>query len=69
MNKKVLVFVILITVGSLVLVGYYLAKPYLQANKNKFSSDAAETKGTIVIGVDNWIGYFPLCSKQMKTLM
>ena len=29
-------------------------------------TDAGASKGKITIGVDNWIGYFPLCSPVMK---
>jgi outer membrane protein OmpA-like peptidoglycan-associated protein len=30
------------------------------------SSDARDTRGRIAIGMDNWVGYFPLCSPEMK---
>lgn len=32
-------------------------------------TDAGASKGKIKIGIDNWIGYFPLCSPVMKTRM
>lgn len=69
MSKRLLGFVLLIGVGSVAMIGYYFAKPYLDTERNRFTSDASGTKGHIIIGVDNWIGYFPLCSKQMKSLM
>jgi len=30
-------------------------------------SDSGASKGRITIGIDNWIGYFPLCSPVMKS--
>src|SRR4029453_7825394 len=33
------------------------------------ASDAKDTKGRMVIGVDNWIGYFPACSGGTKKRM
>ena len=33
------------------------------------TTDARGTKGRIAIGVDNWIGYFPLCSDEMRKRM
>lgn len=31
----------------------------------KVGTDARDTKGRILIGVDSWVGYFPLCSAEM----
>ena len=33
------------------------------------TTDARGTKGRIAIGVDNWVGYFPLCSDEMRKRM
>jgi len=56
----------IIVVGLIALVASKLLWPVLQDSSLRSSSDAKETKGKIVIGVDSWIGYFPLCSPEMK---
>ena len=43
--------------------------PLWQEQMQRDTSDAKDTKGRMVIGVDNWIGYFPLCSGDMKKRM
>ena len=30
-------------------------------------TDAGASKGKITMGIDNWIGYFPLCSPVLKS--
>lgn len=64
--KFALVVVVLgaITIGA----GRYLW-PLWQEQMQRDTSDAKDTKGRITIGVDNWIGYFPLCSGDMKKRM
>ena len=47
---------------------YYLL-PYFQDRHQKVTSDATKTKGKIRIAMDNWVGYFPLRSPEMKNLM
>ena len=56
MNKRPLGFYLFIGIGSVLMIGYYFAKPYLEDQINRSASDAALTKGKILIGVDNWIG-------------
>lgn len=43
--------------------------PVWQDQEQKSSSDAIATRGSITVGVDNWIGYFPLCSNDMTKAM
>lgn len=43
--------------------------PIWQERMQRDTSDARDTKGRIAIGTDNWIGYFPLCSGEMKKRM
>ena len=57
----------LIIVGLLAMGGYKLAEPWLNAQAQKRTSDAADTKGRIKIQVDGWVGYFPLCSPEMES--
>jgi outer membrane protein OmpA-like peptidoglycan-associated protein len=66
MNNHLKVFIGIIVVGVLAIGGYKLSLPYLQDKLQRSSSDAAGTRGTIRIGMDNWIGYFPLCSPEME---
>jgi outer membrane protein OmpA-like peptidoglycan-associated protein/ABC-type nitrate/sulfonate/bicarbonate transport system substrate-binding protein len=64
MHARIAVVVLL--VGALGLVGWYVAEPLLERRQQQATSDARGTRGTITIGVDNWVGYFPLCSPVMK---
>jgi hypothetical protein len=53
--------------GAILLVWFLL--PRLQERHQKITSDAARTKGKIQLALDNWIGYFPLRSPEMKAFM
>jgi outer membrane protein OmpA-like peptidoglycan-associated protein/ABC-type nitrate/sulfonate/bicarbonate transport system substrate-binding protein len=56
----------LLLIGVVILIGSKLFQ--IQWEKDTLSgyTDAGESQGKIIIGVDNWIGYFPLCSPVMK---
>lgn len=69
MNIHARVAVGLIVVGALAAVGYKLLWPRFEAQLQIETSDARGTKGRIVIGVDNWVGYYPLCSSEMRKRM
>ncbi len=69
MNKTIataVIIVILVVIGS---VGVKLFKPKFDEYQQKTTSDAAKTKGKIHIAMDNWVGYFPLRSSEMISLM
>jgi outer membrane protein OmpA-like peptidoglycan-associated protein/ABC-type amino acid transport substrate-binding protein len=66
MSVHVKVFVALLIVGTLGILGYRFALPLILDAEQRQTSDAAATRGRISIGVDNWIGYFPLCSPEMS---
>ena len=69
MNKSIkgaLIIIVLVIVGS---VGIKLILPLFEASHQKATSDAVKTKGKIRLALDNWIGYFPLRSTEMKNLM
>lgn len=52
---------------GVVLTGIWrFVEPMLTDIEQASTSDASDKKGTVVIGVDGWVGYFPLCSPQMK---
>ncbi|MEJ2622122.1 MAG: phosphate ABC transporter substrate-binding/OmpA family protein [Candidatus Thiodiazotropha sp.] len=53
-------------VGVVVIGALRLLLPYWTASQQRSTSDAAATRGVLRIGVDNWIGYFPLCSSEMR---
>lgn len=58
--------IIFLVAGLLVLGGAYVYRTMLQTERQIASSDAAAAKGRIRIGVDNFIGYFPLCSTELR---
>ena len=60
---------VLLALGAVAIVGYYFARPWLEDLQQRATSDAGATRGEIAIGVDNWVGYFPLCSPVMKRRM
>lgn len=57
--------VLILVLGLAVIVGARYLLPVLQDSRQRETSDAVGTRGTLVVGMDNWIGYFPLCSKPM----
>jgi outer membrane protein OmpA-like peptidoglycan-associated protein/DNA-binding transcriptional LysR family regulator len=66
MNKHLKIFLGLLVVGVVTIGALRLLLPYWSASQQRSTSDAAATRGVLRIGVDNWIGYFPLCSPQMR---
>ncbi len=59
----------LFLLGVALMTGYRFIEPMLNDSSQRQTSDARATKGKLVIGVDNWIGYFPLCSDEMRKRM
>ncbi|HEU0200323.1 MAG TPA: OmpA family protein [Burkholderiaceae bacterium] len=59
----------LIVVGALAAAGYKFLWPLVETRLQIDTTDARDAKGRIVIGTDNWVGYFPLCSDGMKKRM
>jgi outer membrane protein OmpA-like peptidoglycan-associated protein/ABC-type nitrate/sulfonate/bicarbonate transport system substrate-binding protein len=66
MNKKVTGFILLIALGAAVIFGIKVLTPLFEDRKQKSTSDAGEVKATITIDMDSWVGYYPLCSPEMK---
>jgi outer membrane protein OmpA-like peptidoglycan-associated protein/ABC-type nitrate/sulfonate/bicarbonate transport system substrate-binding protein len=60
---------LILVLGVGALVAYYFLAPLLEERRQLATSDAQGTRGTIAIGVDSWVGYFPLCSPLMKRNM
>jgi outer membrane protein OmpA-like peptidoglycan-associated protein len=69
MNKRVVGVFLLLLIGGLLLVGGKYLRDYLYEKNQRTTSDAVHTKGRIRIAMDSWIGYFPLCSNDMKSEM
>jgi len=69
MSFHVRLALVLLLLGSIVIVGVKTFLPAWEEQQGINLSDARDTKGKIVIGVDNWVGYFPLCSPEMKRRM
>lgn len=69
MNRKIVGVLLLLIVGAVAIVGAWFLTPYFKDREQKTTSDAAKTKGKITIALDNWIGYFPLRSPEMKAAM
>jgi outer membrane protein OmpA-like peptidoglycan-associated protein/ABC-type nitrate/sulfonate/bicarbonate transport system substrate-binding protein len=59
----------LIVLGLIAAAGYKYVWPRFEERRQIDTSDARGAKGRIVIGTDNWVGYFPLCSDEMKKRM
>ncbi|MBF0468901.1 MAG: hypothetical protein HQK61_08455 [Desulfamplus sp.] len=56
----------LITLGA---VAVKMLTPLMESSRQKVTSDAVRIKGRIRIDMDNWIGYFPFRSKEMKQIL
>jgi outer membrane protein OmpA-like peptidoglycan-associated protein len=65
MSPHLKAFIAIVIVGGLAIVGYKVAQPGFKDSWQKQTSDAAATHGKLTIGIDNWVGYFPLCSPEM----
>ncbi len=66
-HLKIALSLVLVGIISLLAIDYLL--PVFQDRNIANTSDAKGTKGHIKIGVDNFIGYFPLCSPELKRRM
>lgn len=63
------VAILIFVLGVLIVVGVRFGKPIWQERQHLATSDASATKGKIVLAYDNWIGYYILCSVEMKKQM
>lgn len=66
MNKHARNFIILLVVGAIGIAAARVFLPQLQEKLQRSTSDSADIKDVINIGYDSWIGYFPLCSPEMR---
>lgn len=66
MKKHAKLAFIIVLVGMVAAGIWRAIEPKLSDIAQVDTSDASGKKGTIIIGVDSWVGYFPLCSPQLK---
>jgi outer membrane protein OmpA-like peptidoglycan-associated protein len=69
MNVHVKAALAIVFLGLIAIGAAKYGWPILQERAQLASSDARDTKGRLAIGVDNWIGYFPLCSGALQKRM
>jgi outer membrane protein OmpA-like peptidoglycan-associated protein len=69
MSGHLKAFLAILVLGVLAIAGYKFLLPVWQDKAQRQTSDAASEHGTLVIGVDSWVGYFPLCSPAMAKRM
>lgn len=69
MSTHAKVFVALLILGAVAILGAKFALPLVRDAWQRQTSDAAATKGTLRVGTDSWVGYFPLCSPEMARRM
>jgi outer membrane protein OmpA-like peptidoglycan-associated protein/ABC-type nitrate/sulfonate/bicarbonate transport system substrate-binding protein len=69
MNSNVKAFIAILTIGVLLLIGGYFARNWFAERAERSASDAGGVTKTLRIGMDNWVGYLPLCSKELRTRM
>lgn len=65
MKSHVKVALGLLFLGIVAILGAKYILPILEDKQSTATSDAKATKGRITIGMDNFIGYFPLCSPEL----
>ncbi|MCI5141881.1 MAG: nitrate ABC transporter substrate-binding protein, partial [Candidatus Electrothrix sp. ATG1] len=70
MDKKITGALLLLVLGGVALIGIkQMLIPALEEKKQSSTSDAVRIKGKVRLALDNWIGYFPLRSNEMKSQM
>lgn len=73
MNKRIIGAVVLFVLGCAAIFGlkgfYKFFLPHIQDKQQKATSDSRRVKGRARGAYDNWIGYFPLISPEMKKSM
>lgn len=69
MSRHLRAFIAILVIGTALIVAARFALPVLKDRLQRATSDAAATRGVLRLGMDNWIGYFPLCSPEMVRRM
>lgn len=66
MKTHVKFALIILFIGMVATIAWRFVQPMLNDINQTSTSDARAKKGTIHIGVDGWVGYFPLCSPEIR---
>ena len=61
--------VVLVVLGTVGIVIWRALQPELVETRSANVSDAADRIGHIEVGMDGWVGYYPLCSPEMRDAM
>ncbi len=69
MSRHVKVFLGVLVIGLLLIVAVKFLLPKWQDAEQRSTSDAGGAHGSLTVGVDSWVGYFPLCSPAMSKRM
>ncbi|WP_221794499.1 phosphate ABC transporter substrate-binding/OmpA family protein [Oceanobacter mangrovi] len=56
----------ILLVGAVTIAGYATYNKWQQVSNQKSVSDSAQIRQTLTVGVDGWVGYFPLCSSELQ---
>lgn len=67
MNRHLKAVVVLCLLGIAVMLGYKGFQLWQEDRQQLKSTDAINTKGTITLAKDGWVGYFLLCSQEMTS--
>lgn len=68
MSGRLIGFFVVLLLGTIALAALYYYKPDV-LDPHRGTSDAGKADRIINIGMDNWIGYIPLCGKEMRRRM
>jgi outer membrane protein OmpA-like peptidoglycan-associated protein/ABC-type nitrate/sulfonate/bicarbonate transport system substrate-binding protein len=66
MNSHSKIALVVLLFGAIGILGYWYRDKTTVENAFVASSDAGNTQQRIRIGVDSWVGYYPLCSGILK---
>jgi outer membrane protein OmpA-like peptidoglycan-associated protein/DNA-binding transcriptional LysR family regulator len=69
MKGRIFGALLLLVLGLATILLLWWLWPQLMDHRQTATSDAAGDQGKIRIAMDNWVGYFPLCSPEMKSSM
>lgn len=56
----------IVFMSALLALAWKIVEPYIYDKVQKNTSDASQFTKTIHIAMDGWVGYYPLCSVEMK---
>ena len=66
MKTHVKLALVILFIGMTSTLAWRFIEPLLNDINQTSATDARAKKGTIHIGVDGWVGYFPLCSPEIR---